>query len=315
MTAVRSYLPILLVGIGGAALEGQAPLPELDALAVRLAGMTAVAGYEQAMGDSLLGLLPGASRDRAGNIVLTVGRGEPSTLIACPIDEPGFVVGGVRADGYVTLRRAGPSPGLLADQQFEGQRVTIWGRKGSVPGVVGVRSVHLTRGRTLGDTPFTFDDAFIDVGAESAAQVTRLGIERLAPVARAKKPHLYGEDLLAAPVAGRRAACAALVRASRSAGPASGRVTVAFVVEQGFTRRGLLTVARTLGPFDRAVLLEATTGRDPSPSPPSPDPRALPHFEVWGLRVRYPGTQVETVSMADAAELERRLRLRLGGAE
>jgi hypothetical protein len=116
-------------------------------------------------------------------------------------------------------------------------------------------------------------------------------------------------------VAGRRAACAALVRAARSAVPTSGRITLAFVVEQGFTRRGLLTVARTLGPFDVAVLLEATSSAGSPPRLLSPDPRALPHFEVWGLRVRYPGTAVETVSLADARELERRLRLRLGGAE
>jgi putative aminopeptidase FrvX len=309
------YLLILSAAIGGTTLEAQAPLPQLEALAERLAAMTAVAGYEQAMGDSLLGLLPGARRDRAGNIVLTVGGGEPATLIACPIDEPGFVVGGVRPDGYLTLRRVGPAPGPLADQHFEGQRVTIWGRRGPVQGVVGVRSVHLTRGRTLSDTPFTFDDAYVDVGADSAAQVIRLGIERLSPVARAKQPHRYGDDLLAAPVAGRRAACAALVRAARTAVATTGRITVAFVVEQGFTRRGLLTVARTLGPFDLAVLLEATsaTGSPPSPSPP--DSRAMPRLEVWGLRVRYPGTAVETVSLADAMELERRLRLQLGGVD
>lgn len=315
MTRVRMHLPVLLAALGATMLEGQAPPPELDALAERLAAMTAVAGYEQAVGDSLLGLLPGARRDRAGNIVLTIGSGEPATLIACPIDEPGFVVGGVRPDGYLTLRRVGPAPGPLADQHFEGQRVTIWGRRGPVQGVVGVRSVHLTRGRTLGDTPFTFDDAFVDVGADSAVQAMRLGIERLSPVARAKRPHRYGDDLLAAPVAGRRAACAALVRAARWAVPTSGRVTLAFVVEQGFTRRGLLTVARMLGPFDVAVLLEATRAADAPPRLPSPDPRALPHLEVWGLNVRYPGTAVETVSLADARELERRLRLRLGGAE
>jgi len=45
---------------------------------VRFAGMTAVTGYEQAMTDSLLALLPGSTRDRIGNVTLTLGRGAPS---------------------------------------------------------------------------------------------------------------------------------------------------------------------------------------------------------------------------------------------
>ncbi len=302
----------LLAAAGAAALEGQAPLPPLEALTTHLVGMTAVAGYERAMADSLLGLLPGAKRDRAGNVVLTIGLGKPRTLIACPMDEPGFVVGSVRPDGYLTLRRVGPSPGPLADQQFEGQRVTVFGRRGPVEGVVGVRSTHLTRGRSAGDQPFTFDDAFVDLGAESAAQVARLGIEVLAPVARTKAVHRYGSGLVAAPVAGRRAACAALLDAARGAVPSIGSVTVAFIVEQGFTRRGILTVARTLGPFDSAILLEAKGGPGTT-LPSNPDSRVLPNFEVWGLPVRYAGTPVETVSIADVETLGRRLRGRIGG--
>lgn len=311
---LRSLPLTLMAAAGAAALEGQAPLPPLEALVTHLAGMTAVVGFEQAMADSLLEMLPGSKRDRAGNVVLTLGRGEPRILIACPIDEPGFVVGGVRPDGYLTLRRAGPSPGPLADQQLEGQRVTIFGRRGPVEGVVGVRSTHLTRGRSIGDQPFTFDDAFVDIGAESAAQVTRAGIEVLAPVARTKAVHRYGAGLIAAPVAGRRAACAALLTAARdAASPSAGSVTVAFIVEQGFTRRGILTVARMLGPFDTAILLEATSGSEPGDRP-SPDSRALPSFAIWGLPVRHAGTPVETVSLADTEALERRLRARIGGA-
>jgi putative aminopeptidase FrvX len=311
---MRTLSLILLAVARSPVLEGQAPLPPLDSLAPRLAAMTAVAGYERAMADSLLALLPAARLDRAGSVVLTLGQGEPKALIACPMDEPGFVVGGIRGDGYHTIRRAGPSPGPLADQQFEGKRVTVFGRRGPVPGVVGVRSVHLTRGRSIGDQPFTFDDAFVDVGAESAAQVARLGIEVLSPVARAKSVHRYGEGLLAAPVAGRRAACAALVRAARQAEPRAGSVTIAFVVEQGFTRRGILSVARLLGPFESAVLVDAATGAEPLRQT-SPDSRFLPNYEVWGIPVRYAGTPVETISLDDAGALERRLRDRIGGDE
>jgi putative aminopeptidase FrvX len=243
-----------------------------------------------------------------------MGEGEARLLLACPLDEPGFVIGGIRPDGYLTVRRAGPSPGPLADHQLEGQRVTLFGRRGAVPGVVGVRSIHLTRGRQTGDLPFTFDEAYVDVGAENAQQVKGLGIEVLTPLTRAKAPVRYGDTLLAAPQAGRRAACAALLRAARSSSPGPGRVIVAFVVEQSFTGRGLLTVARHSGPFAEAILVDGTRGAERVSRPQTPDPTALPRYEVWGLRLRYPATPVETVSLADAARLEQELRRRIGGA-
>src|SRR2546426_2563092 len=119
----------------------------------RLSAMTAVSGYEQAVTDSLVALLPGSAKDRAGNVVLTLGRGAPKRLAVCPLDEPGYVVGNITDDGYLTLRRVGrspnappppappppPPPGALFDQQLEGHRVTLFGRKGPVPGVVAGR--------------------------------------------------------------------------------------------------------------------------------------------------------------------------------
>ena len=68
----------LLVFLAGAPpLAGQSAEPTLPDLASRLAAMTAVTGYEQRMIDSLVALMPGAVRDRAGNAVwsLAVARG------------------------------------------------------------------------------------------------------------------------------------------------------------------------------------------------------------------------------------------------
>src|ERR1700756_4080979 len=70
----------------------------VDQLALRLASMTAVTGLEQAMTDSLLGLLPGSTRDRAGNVTLTLGQGAPKRLLQCPLDEVGYVVGDITGD-------------------------------------------------------------------------------------------------------------------------------------------------------------------------------------------------------------------------
>lgn len=280
--------------------------PDPAPLAARLAAMTAVTGYEQRMVDSLISLLPGASRDRAGNAVLRLGTGAPARLVACPLDEPGYVVGGVRDDGYLTLHRVPGRTSPLADQRLEGQRITVWGRKGGVPAVVAVRSTHLTRGRTANEAPFTADAAYVDLGAATAADAAAAGVGLLDAVALAKRPQRYGDSLLAAPVAGRRASCAALIAAARSAKPARGTTIVAFTVEQNLSARGLLTAMHEYGPFSQTLLVD-------------PDSTSLRGAEGLGtvsrerIATRYAGTPVETVSLRDAAALTDRLRQWIGG--
>jgi putative aminopeptidase len=223
----------------------------LPALTERLAAMTAVSGSERALTDTLVRLLPAATRDRLGNVVLTLGSGDPRRLVYCDVDEPGFVVGNITADGFLRLRRVGRTTNPLFDQALEGQRIAVWGRRGAVPGVVGVRSVHLTRGRpSPSEAPFSVDDAWVDVGAASAAEVEALGIGVLDPVAPAKRPHEFGEHLLAAPAAGRRAACAALLAAALSRPAPGGSVVVAFAVQTVQAGRpGVAALSALHGPF------------------------------------------------------------------
>jgi putative aminopeptidase FrvX len=268
-----------LVVIGPAGLVAQGSAAEL---AVRFAGWTAVAGFERAATDSLLALLPGSVRDRAGNVVVTLGRGAPRRLASCAVDEPGYVVGAVTDDGYLRLRRVpGAAPAPLFDQALEGQRVTLAGDAGPVPGVVAVRSVHLARFRAAAEAPFTVDDAFVDVGAASRAEAEQLGLHVLTPVALAKRPHRYGDRLLAAPVAGARAACAALAAAVLARPEARGTVVAAFTVQSRYANTGLRAVAALAGPFAEERLA--------------------------ALGVRYEGTPVETVSLAAADSLARAL--------
>ena len=266
-----------------------------DSLSVRFSGMTAVTGYEQAVTDSLLALLPGSTRDRTGNVTVTLGRGGPKRLVYCTLDETGYVVGNITDDGYITLRRVGGGPRLypLFDQQIEGHRVTLFGRRGAVPGVVAVRSTHLTRGRPSRDEPpFTVDNAYVDVGASSRDQVLGLGIAMLTPVSLAKRPHRYGErgGLLAAPNAGRRPACAALASAALSRPRVSGTVVVAFTVQSLYAdSAGLKTVVNLQGPFTEARLVTVPS--------------------------KFPDTTVETVGLKDVDALRADLVKWIGGSQ
>ena len=301
-TCRRAVAPLLWMLLAAPAL---ARAQALDSLVVRLGAMSAVTGMEDAMADTLRALLPGAAADRAGNVVLARGTGVPVRVAMCPMDEIGYVVGDVTDDGYLTLRRVGGTPvGPLYDQWLEGQRVTVYGVRGPVNGVVGVRSTHLTRGRTSTDEPFNLDNAYVDVGARNRAEALGLGIAVLSPMTRAKEAHRYGEHgaLLAAPWMGERAACAALLSASRRAGtPANGTTVVAFVRRQhfgkdgaGFLLRGYAgaQVLEVGGNAANDSILVGTTWQ---------------HVTEWALTTRYPLTPVETVALSDVTALEARL--------
>jgi endoglucanase len=305
----------------------QAAAQELDSLVsmdIRLSQFWAVTGYEQALVDTILRRLPGGERDRAGNARVTLGSGVAKRLVVCPLDEPGYVVGGVREDGYLTLRRVGGGGSPLFDQQLEGNRVWIQGRRKLVPGVVAVRSIHLTRGRTApSEAPFTVDDAYVDVGADSPAEVAALGVEVLAPVTLPKLVHGYGTGLLAAPVIGRRTACAALLRAARKWGRGTNlpqAVMIAFVVEQELSQRGLGTLANTSGPFDETLIVDGRSGprgkllQGPDSETSTRWP-GLGSVTRWSLPVSYEGTAVETISLGDADDLRQALGAWIGGRQ
>jgi putative aminopeptidase FrvX len=292
-------LPAIVAVLATTPASAQSATP--PGLFERFAAFSAVTGFEQAVVDTLINeLLPGSIRDRSGSAVLVLGSGAPRRLVACPLDEPGWVVGSIQDDGYLTLRRApGRWPSPLFDQQLEGHRITLFGRWGPVPGVVAVRSVHLTRGRDAGgDDPFSIDDARVDVGAPVATGTRALGLAVLTPVTLTKKPLRYGDGLLAAPMAGRRAACAALVQAARDAKPASGSVVVAFVTEQNLSQRGLRTVRRTQGPFTQELLVDGGAGVPGLPADGK---------DGWVLPAANVNTPVETVSLAGADSLRARL--------
>ncbi len=268
-------------------------------LSVRFVGMTAVSGFEQAMADSLVTVLPGAERDRAGNVVAALGTGAPIRLAACPLDEWGYVVGNIHEGGYLTLRRVGRGNPSQFDQGHEGHRVTIWGSLGPVPAVVGTPSTHLRRGRAgPQDRMFTVDEAYVDLGAESPEQVRRLGVDVIAPVALEKIPHAYGTGLLAGTEAGQRGSCAALARAYLNRPQVAGTVVVAFTVESRIGHRGLTTLTRTRGPFDATLLLDY---------PLRGDLAALGTLDSQRLETRYDGWQVETIDLADVESMAERI--------
>jgi putative aminopeptidase len=243
----------------------------------------AVSGRERPAADFIAGRLAGlpASRDALGNVVLTVGSGEPRRLAACALGEPGLIVSAIQEDGLLRVVPVGGPVGALWTQSFEGNTVVIGGAQGWRPGAVVLPSVHLRQGGGARERPFSVADLYIDAGAASSAEVAAMGIRLMDPVALIRRPMRLQGDLVAAPAAARKGACAALADVARrysiqsGAAPGTGTVVFAWTVSDEINRSGLQHVARERGPFQEALLMDSGFGWETAEGKP-PVPRPLP---------------------------------------
>ena len=297
-----------------ASAQGPVTAPDsvtLDAIGSWI-GLRAQPGRELAAAETISRSLPGWRRDSIGNLVVTRGNGRPVRVVACALDEAGYVVSAITDDGYLRLQFAGNARRVpLWDQFHQGQRILVDTRSGAVPGVIGVPSTHLLRGRPSSDTPVTIEDLWVDVGARDTAEVRALGIEMLDPVARDWPLWKYGA-YVAGPAAADRAGCAAVAAASRTA-PERGETIYVISAQSAFRWAGLSGVVSRLGEVDTLVLAASrVVPADSFPAaesftravirtPFTPVPGARIHATVaLALSSRFSGTLVESVRADDA---------------
>jgi putative aminopeptidase FrvX len=240
----------------------------------QLVDAAGVAGREDQVRDAVAAMLPSWAQprvDELGNLVLSLGpAGGPATLVVAPLDEDGYVVSGVTADGYLRLHRPGRDPAnRLFDQYHVGQPVLIHTRgHGAVPGVTATPSTHLRRFLPADEASRVrgLEDLWVDVGASAPADVERLGIRMLDGVTLRERAQPLASGRVAGPAAQGRASALALVELVRGwrAAPAAGTVTIAWTAQSLFGGRGLARLVEAIRP-QRVVIcgpVAPTRGKD-----------------------------------------------------
>jgi putative aminopeptidase FrvX len=263
-----------LVTVAGASPPAAAAEPTLQDLVARLVSIPGVAGYEEAVREEIAARLPSwveAETDSLGNLVTTIGSGAPHTVLVAPLDERGYVISDITDEGYLRLYRGTGAEYPLFDQYHYGQPMMIQAASGDrVAAVSATVSTHLA-----GDGPAAdrarirgIDDLWIDLGADSRAQVEALGVRDLDPVGLRDRAVALANGRVAGPQAQGRAAAAALqALLAGLEGPdaVQGTVTLAWVTQSTFRDLGLRHLAQRLQP-DRAFLFTTASLRPPRDS-------------------------------------------------
>jgi putative aminopeptidase FrvX len=151
-----------------AAAQDSSRITETRAVLAPLVEAYGVSGAEAPVRGEVERLLPGWARaetDTAGNLWVRVGSGDPLVVFVAHLDEIGYRVDSVRADGSLALaRRGGFFPSL-----FEGRPALVHTGHGDVPAVFAPRD----SGAPPTHTP---PPLVASVGTASAAATAALGV-------------------------------------------------------------------------------------------------------------------------------------------
>ena len=266
----------------------------------------AVPGYEQQLSREIAQRLAAYSPtvDSLGDVVVTVGSGSPNRLLVAPLDEPGYVISGITADGYLRLQRLPQFGSLpLFNELYSAQPVEIRSAQGKrIAGVIAGPSVHLYPGRRHISDLDDIENMYVDIGANTAAQARGTGADVLSPLAMDRALYQMGFGKWTAPAIGDRFGAAALMEVLRSLDTRKlrGCLTVAFVTQQWTGARGLQRLLREVKPEE--LIYAGRLTRGPSSPGSSGTPSEAP--------ARQPGSGVLIAEIAQqtpsplAAELE-----------
>ena len=195
--------------------------------------------------------------DKLGNLSVTVGEGDPHIAFVAHMDEVGFAIRTISADGFIGLNRLGGIP----ERVLAGQKVLLLGRGGAVPGVFGTYPHHFTTDSEKYKVK-PIGEVWVDVGARSADEVEdRLGLRVGDLGVYERSWHVGGDTLMANALDDRIALAAIGAMLERVAEPASGRISLIASVQEEFSIRALVPTVRRLDP-DALIVVDISPATD-----------------------------------------------------
>jgi putative aminopeptidase FrvX len=197
--------------------------------------------------------------DGLGSVIAVQGNSGPRVMVDAHMDELGGVIRRITPNGFLTMQMLG---GWL-DQALVDQRWIIIGSRGPVRAVTGIRDIHLVpqEERTR---VYPRDSIFLDVGAKTEAEVSRLGVEPGDPVVPdAPFFVMNGTNNYAGKGWDDRVGCAVVIETMRrlASAPHPNQIFYAATVQEEIGVRGAHTASDVIKP-EIGIALEGGVVKD-----------------------------------------------------
>ena len=185
-------------------------MSDLQELLKSLVEAIGVSGFEVDIREKIRSLIPKEVESRVdsiGNLMASIGSGEPRIILIAHMDELGFLVSGFEENGYVRLRKVGS----FDDRYIPGKVFQIHATRGPIEGVIGLTPPHLTVDQEAARKVYPSHELCLDIGTRSKKETTDLGVRLLDSITVKKEFTVIGGDYFCCRSIDDRFGCLALI--------------------------------------------------------------------------------------------------------
>ncbi|TRO53760.1 M42 family peptidase, partial [Candidatus Bathyarchaeota archaeon] len=215
----------------------------------KLSNAYGVTGREEQVGKLLIKLMkPHVDEimvDKLENVIaLKKGKkGSPRIMIAAHMDEVGLMVKTITKEGFVQFAKMGG----IDDRILLAQKVIVHTQKGPLQGIIGSKPPHIQK-EDERKKVVTYDQLFIDVGAENLKGVTKMGVKVGDPISFDVKYSKLGNDLVTGKAFDDRVGCAIMIETLKHLGTTDCTIYAVGTVQEEVGLRGAATATFGVDP-------------------------------------------------------------------
>lgn len=150
--------------------------------------------------------------DKLGNVIgIKKGKKKaPRVMLAAHMDEIGLLVKTISKEGFLQFAKIGG----IDDRILLAQKVTVYTEKKPLHGIIGAKPPHIQKQEER-KKAITYDNLFIDIGAENEKEARRMGVKIGDPIGFDIKFARVGKDIVIGKAFDDRVGCAVMVEAMK----------------------------------------------------------------------------------------------------
>jgi endoglucanase len=228
----------------------------------KLSNAIGVAGREEEVRDLMKNFLKPyvdeVKEDKLGNVigVKKGAKNAPKVMLAAHMDEIGLLVKTISKEGFLQFTKIGG----IDDRILLAQKVIICTEKGPLHGIIGSKPPHIQKEEERKKVP-TYDELFIDIGAESLEEAKEMGVKIGDPAVFDIKFAKVGKNIVIGKAFDDRVGCAVVIEAMKLLEKTECTVYAVGTVQEEVGLRGATTAAFGIYP-DVGIALDVTVAGD-----------------------------------------------------